>query len=64
MFHHLQSTINEIASISDKEVVTKFYKSTMQKLLKVTQEASKAEKSGNSMQIDNTSNSVSPLVMR
>ncbi|XAR51105.1 hypothetical protein NMG60_11005643 [Bertholletia excelsa] len=51
----LQVTIGEFASISDKTVVTRFFKSTMQKLLKVTQEASKTESSNTSnlMQIDN-----------
>lgn len=54
----LQNTIGEFASISDKAVVTRFFKTTMQKLLKVTQEASKAEssQSSNQMQIDNSSN--------
>ncbi|KAI8020694.1 RRP12-like protein [Camellia lanceoleosa] len=54
----LQTTIGEFASISDKAVVTRFFKTTMQKLLKVTQEASKAEssRSSNQMQIDNSSN--------
>ncbi|GMP59840.1 hypothetical protein CsSME_00022955 [Camellia sinensis var. sinensis] len=54
----LQTTIGEFASISDKAVVTRFFKTTMQKLLKVTQEASKAEssRSSNQMQMDNSSN--------
>lgn len=60
----LQSTIKEIASISDKAIVTRFFKSTMQKLLRATQEASKAEKSKNSMQIDESSNGSSPLFVR
>ncbi|KAI3443520.1 hypothetical protein Pfo_000185 [Paulownia fortunei] len=53
----LQSIIGELASISDKEVVTWFFKKTMQKLLKVTQEAGKSRNSKNSnfMQVDNTS---------
>ncbi|KAL0374605.1 UNVERIFIED_CONTAM: RRP12-like protein [Sesamum radiatum] len=53
----LQSTIGELASISDKEVVTWFFKKTMQKLLKVTQEAGKSRSSKNSnlMQVDNSS---------
>ncbi|GFP87210.1 rrp12-like protein [Phtheirospermum japonicum] len=53
----LQSTIGELASISDKEVVTWFFKKTMQKLLKVTQEAGKSRnsKDSNSMQVDNSS---------
>ncbi|KAI8009597.1 Guanine nucleotide exchange factor SPIKE 1 [Camellia lanceoleosa] len=57
-FFHLITTIGEFASISDKAVVTRFFKTTMQKLLKVTQEASKAEssQSSNQMQIDNSSN--------
>ncbi|KAK6147593.1 hypothetical protein DH2020_018505 [Rehmannia glutinosa] len=54
----LQSTIGELASISDKEVVTRFFKKTMQKLLKVTQEAGKSRnsKNPNFMQVDNSSN--------
>ncbi|KAK6131765.1 LOW QUALITY PROTEIN: hypothetical protein DH2020_034461 [Rehmannia glutinosa] len=54
----LQSTIGELASISDKEVVTWFFKKTMQKLLKVTQEAGKSRnsKNPNFMQVDNSSN--------
>ncbi|CAL5400272.1 unnamed protein product [Camellia sinensis] len=54
----LQTTIGEFASISDKAVVTRFFKTTMQKLLKVTQEACKAEssRSSNQMQMDNSSN--------
>lgn len=52
----LQSTIRELASISDKEVVTSFYMKTMKKLLVVTREASKSKDSKNSnlMQIDNS----------
>ncbi|KAA8544895.1 hypothetical protein F0562_019710 [Nyssa sinensis] len=54
----LQTTIGEFASIAEKEVVTRLFKSTMQKLLKVTQEAGMAENSrnSNSMQIDNSLN--------
>lgn len=50
----LQSTIKEFASISDKEVITIFFRATMQKLLRVTQGAGKMGKSGksDSMQID------------
>lgn len=53
----LQNTIGELASISDKEVVTRFFKTTMQKLLKVTQEAGKSgtSKNSNLMQVDNSS---------
>lgn len=51
----LQKTIGELASISEKPVVARFFKTTMQKLLKVTKEvASKAENS-NSMQVDGSS---------
>lgn len=52
----LQSTIRELASISDKEVVTSFYLKTMKNLLVVTREASKSKDSKNSnlMQIDNS----------
>lgn len=62
----LQSTISELASISDKEVVSRFFKSTMQKLLKVTQAAGKPENSRNSssMQIDHASNESSPSLLR
>ncbi|KAK2985261.1 hypothetical protein RJ640_009169, partial [Escallonia rubra] len=62
----LQSTINEFASISDKEVVGKFFKNTMHKLLKVTQEAGRAQnsKSSNSMQVDNSSNESSVSLAR
>lgn len=38
----LQSTIGEFASIADKEAVSRFFRNTMGKLLKVTKEASKA----------------------
>ncbi|KAJ7979205.1 RRP12-like protein [Quillaja saponaria] len=62
----LQSTIRDIASISDKDVVSRLFKSTMQKLLKVTQEAGKVEntRNSNSMQIDNSSNNMSPSLVR
>ncbi|KAL3532733.1 hypothetical protein ACH5RR_006254 [Cinchona calisaya] len=53
----IQSTIGELASVSEKEVVARFFRTTMQKLLKVTQKAGKAENSrnSNSMQVDNSS---------
>ena len=53
----LQSTIGELASVSEKEVVARFFRTTMQKLLKVTQEASKAEnfRKSKSMQVDDIS---------
>ncbi|XP_052181613.1 uncharacterized protein LOC127794500 [Diospyros lotus] len=62
----LQTTISEFASIADKEVVTKFFKTTMRKLLKVTQEAGKAENPQNSnpMQIDTASKESSLSVAR
>lgn len=62
----VQSTIGELASISEKEVVSRFFKSTMQKLLKVTQEAGKSEnsRSSNSRQIDHASNESSPSLLR
>ncbi|KAM2313831.1 hypothetical protein ACFX1S_026933 [Malus domestica] len=44
----LQSTIGEFASISDKEVVSRYFRSTLVKLLKVTEEARKAESSRDS----------------
>lgn len=54
----LQTTIREIASILDKEVVSSFFSKIMKKLLKVTQEANKSKNSKNSnlMQIDNSLN--------
>lgn len=48
----LQMTIGEFASIAEGDVVLRFFKTTMQKLLKVTQDAGGAENSRNSMQID------------
>ncbi|KAJ0762602.1 putative armadillo-like helical protein [Helianthus annuus] len=48
-------TIGEFASIADESVVSKLYKSTMQKLVKVTQEAGK---------INNSSNGTSPSLTR
>lgn len=62
----LQSTIGEFASISDKDVVTRLFKATMQNLLKVTQEAGKAQKSRNSklMEIDNSSTENSLSLVR
>jgi len=45
-------TIGEFASIAEGDVVLRFFKSTMQKLLKVTQDAGGAENFRNSMQID------------
>ncbi|KAF3792282.1 RRP12-like protein [Nymphaea thermarum] len=52
----LQSTIGEMASISDKKVVKRFFKATMVKLLKVTQKAGEQGHSteSNSMQIDDS----------
>nr|DAD45608.1 TPA_asm: hypothetical protein HUJ06_003838 [Nelumbo nucifera] len=64
----LQSTIGELASISDKDLVEKFFKTTMQKLLKVTQEAqahkAKQLRNSSSMQIDNSANESSPSLLR
>lgn len=62
----LQSTINEFASISDKEVVSRFFNTTMQKLLRVTQQAAKPENSrnSNSMRIDGGSNEDSLSLLR
>ncbi|KAF9680360.1 hypothetical protein SADUNF_Sadunf06G0113100 [Salix dunnii] len=53
----LQSTIHEFYSIADEEVVKRIYLKTMQKLLTVTQRATKAENSrdSNSMRIDDSS---------
>ncbi|XP_006843867.2 RRP12-like protein [Amborella trichopoda] len=54
----LQSTIAEFASISDKMVVRQFFTMTMQRLLKLTQEAVQLEQpsESNSMQIDGSRN--------
>lgn len=54
----LQSTIHEFSSIADKEVVKRIYLKTMQKLLAVTQKATKADNSRDSisMRIDDSSN--------
>lgn len=62
----LQSTIGELASICDKEVVTRFFKTTMQRLLKVTREAGKSgnSKDSNSMQVDSASDEKSLSVAR
>uniref|UniRef100_A0A803NT89 RRP12-like protein n=1 Tax=Cannabis sativa TaxID=3483 RepID=A0A803NT89_CANSA len=62
----LQSAIGEFASISDKGVVSRLFKNTMQKLLKVTQNAGKAEysKKSDSMAIDEPSDESSPSAMR
>ncbi|KAK0572072.1 hypothetical protein LWI29_025683 [Acer saccharum] len=62
----LQSTIGEIASIADKEVVSRHFKRTMHGLLGATQEAGKAERSkkSGSMQIDDSSNENSPSLLR
>ncbi|KAK8654755.1 hypothetical protein V6N13_107355 [Hibiscus sabdariffa] len=55
----LQSTIGEFASIAHENVVKTLFKKTMQRLLKVTQEAGLAEasKNNNSMQVDESSKS-------
>ncbi|RWR79461.1 hypothetical protein CKAN_00803300 [Cinnamomum micranthum f. kanehirae] len=62
----LQSTICTFASISDKKVVKRFFTNTMQKLLKVTQEAVKIDQStkSNSMQIDGSNHEISPSLAR
>ncbi|KAH7851415.1 hypothetical protein Vadar_011301 [Vaccinium darrowii] len=54
----LQITIGELASIAEKKFVSRIFKDRMMRLLKVTQEAGKAEnsRSSNLMQIDNSSN--------
>ncbi|KAJ7963976.1 RRP12-like protein [Quillaja saponaria] len=58
--------MRDIAAIPDKDVVSRLFKSTMQKLLKVTQEAGKVEntRNSNSMQIDDSSNNMSPSLVR
>lgn len=52
----LQTTIRELASVLDKEVVSSFFKQSMKKLLTVTKEANKSKntKNSNLMQIDNS----------
>lgn len=62
----LQATISEVASISDKEVVSKFFKRTMKRLLNVTRVAGKAEyaRKSSAMQIDDSSDERSASVMR
>lgn len=66
MLNTLQAAIGDIASISNKEVVTRIYRSRMQKLLKVTQEANKdkSSKKSTSMQVDDSSNEITPVLMR
>lgn len=64
-FFHLQSTIGEVAVISDKKVVSKLFINKMRKLLEVTQEAvQEKSRSFNSMQIDNSSVDGSPSLVR
>ncbi|XP_062091199.1 uncharacterized protein LOC133797338 [Humulus lupulus] len=62
----LQSAIGEFASISDKGVVSRLFKNTMHKLLKVTQNAGKTEssKKSDTMAIDEPSDESSPSAMR
>ncbi|GMH03569.1 hypothetical protein Nepgr_005408 [Nepenthes gracilis] len=60
----LQTTIGQFASIADKTVVTRFFKTTMQKLLRVTQDASKVENVPTLMQIDNSPNENSLSLVR
>ncbi|KAI3786135.1 hypothetical protein L1987_45266 [Smallanthus sonchifolius] len=62
----LQRTVGEFASIADKSVVSRLYKNTMNKLLKVTKEAGKIQntKGSSSMEIDNSSNETSLSLTR
>ncbi|KAL8209270.1 hypothetical protein R6Q57_006002 [Mikania cordata] len=62
----LQRTIGDFATIADKSVVSKLYKNTMNKLLKVTKEAGKIQniKGSGSMEIDNSSNDTSLSLKR
>lgn len=62
----LLNTIGELASVSEKEVVTRFFRTTMQKLLKVTQEAGKSgtSRSSDLMQVDNSSHESSLSLTR
>lgn len=61
-----QTTIRELASILDTEVVSSFFKKTMKKLATVTKKANQSKKSKNSnlMQIDNSVNEGSLLAAR
>ncbi|XP_028786933.1 RRP12-like protein [Neltuma alba] len=59
----LQLTIGEIASISDREVISMLFKRAMLKLFKVTEEARKAD-NASSMHVDESSNNVSPSIVR
>ncbi|KAK9064121.1 hypothetical protein SSX86_017993 [Deinandra increscens subsp. villosa] len=54
----LQITIGEFASIADKSVVSRLFKSVIQKLLESKKETSKVQntRSSSSMEIDNSSN--------
>lgn len=62
----MQSTIGEFASISDKEVVSRFFLNTVQKLLKVTQEAGKPgnSRTSNSIPTNPLTNDSSPSLLR
>ncbi|KAJ1418786.1 hypothetical protein SESBI_15725 [Sesbania bispinosa] len=60
----LQRTIGDVASIAYKEDVQNLFEQKMWKLYKCIQKASKVDNSKNSMQIDDASNNVSPLVLR
>lgn len=62
----MQSTIAALSPIADKAVISRLYKSTMQKLLKVTLEAAKVRDSRkpNSMGSADSSNESSPSVLR
>ncbi|XP_058214149.1 uncharacterized protein LOC131325744 [Rhododendron vialii] len=62
----LQITISELASIAEKKFVSRLFANRMTRLLKVTEEAGKAEnsRSSNLMQIDNSSNESSLSLVR
>ncbi|KAJ4827707.1 hypothetical protein Tsubulata_029798 [Turnera subulata] len=62
----LQSTINEFSAVADKAVVSRIFIKTMNKVLKVMQEATKIESSTNSntMQVDESSNEKSLCLQR
>ncbi|CAN4123948.1 unnamed protein product [Withania somnifera] len=60
----LQSTIGGLASIADKKKVSRFFKTTMRQLKNVTEEVAHRAGNSNSMQIDDSSNGRSSLLMR
>ncbi|XP_068658787.1 uncharacterized protein [Aristolochia californica] len=60
----LQATICEFASVAEKKFVKRFFRNTMQELLKVTKAVREQPKLSNSMQIDDSVSDGSPSIMR